>query len=145
KRRSVPVSRDSEQNTPGSIRPNDVLLRRKSVMDSRHILDVNRGSIDGLDRQFVELVDDERAAVQFDGILGSREFGCPRRQNQILQAQRIRYVNWRKLFRVQLVEIQIHNDLAVLSPERIGNVRALNRREGRADEVIPEVENLLLA
>ena len=67
-----------------------------------------------------------------------------RRQNQVLQIQRVRDIDRRKLLGVQLVEIQIHHDLPVLAAERIGNGRALHGAERRADEVVRQIEDFLL-
>ena len=73
-----------------------------------------------------------------------REFRRARRHDQVLEVQRVRDVNRRQPLRVQLVEVQIHHDLAVLAPERKRHRRALHGGERRADEVVPEIEDFLL-
>ena len=92
----------------------------------------------------VEVVDARQTAVQPDRILRSGELRGARRQDQVLQVQGVRDVERRQSLRVQLVEVEIHHDLAVLPAERVGHGGALDGRQRRPDEVVGQVENLLL-
>ena len=71
-------------------------------------------------------------------------FAVPAGHDQVLEVERIRYVNGRQPLRVQLVKVQVDHDLALLTSERKRHRRALHGGERRADEVVPEVEDFLL-
>ena len=53
-----------------------------------------------------------------DRVFGAGELRRARGQDQVLQVHRVRDVDGRQPLRVQLVEIQVHHDLAVLAAER---------------------------
>ena len=114
-------------------------------MNLRDIFDVNRRAIHGFDGQVVQFVEPQRAAVDPDLIFGFGHLRRARRQDQVLQSQGIRDIDRRKLLGVELIQVQVHHDRALLSAERIRNGGALHGAERSADEVIAQVEDLLLA
>src|SRR5207244_1551592 len=107
-RRRLPVPGDGNQDTARAVRAHDVVLDLKPVPDLGDVLHVDRRAIDSLDGQIIQLVENQRTAVHPDLIFRAGQLGRPRRQNQILEVQRIRYIDGRKLFRVELLRIQVH-------------------------------------
>ena len=83
------VTGDREKDTARAIRSNDVVLYVKPVVHLRHVADINRRSIYGLDGQVVQLIQLERAAVDANQIFRSGELSCTRRQDQVLLVKSI--------------------------------------------------------
>ena len=123
----------------------DVVLHAEAIMNLGHVLDIDGCAVHGFDRQVIEFVQFQGTAVDPDLIFGFAEFGGAGRQDEILQSKGVRDVDGRKLFRVKLIEVEIHHDGALLAAERIGNRRALHGAERGADEVVADIEDFLLA
>ena len=75
-------------------------------MNLRHVFDVDRRAVHGLDGQIVQIVQQYRAAVHPNLILGLGKFCRTRRQYQVLQVQGIRDIDRRKLLRVQFLRFR---------------------------------------
>ena len=138
-------ARHGHQNAAASVGADDIGLHRKAVAHLRDVLHIDGRAVHGLDGQVVQFVEHQRAAVDPDLIFGLRQLGGARGQNQVLQVQGIRDVDRRKLFGVELVQIQVHHHRPRLSAKRIRNGRALHGAERRADEVVAQIEDFLLA
>ncbi len=110
----------------------------------RHVVDVDDRAVDCLDRQVVEVLHGNRAAVQFDVVLELSYLLRAGRDDQILRIDRVDDVVGRNAARLQqpLVEIDLH--LARTSPVRKRNRRARNAGELCSDEIIGEVVETLL-
>ena len=120
-----------------------LLLRNESIVNGSDILHVDRGAVNRLDRKVVEVGKNRRAAVQPHRILGRRKFRSSSRKDEVLKIQGVRDIDRRKLFRVEFVEIQVDDDLAVFPAKRIRDIRALNDRERGADEILCQIEDFL--
>src|SRR5262249_45545619 len=143
-RRGPTVARHSQKDAARSVRSNDVCLRHETVVDGGNVFHVDGGAVDGLDWQHIEVVDDGQAAVQTDRIFRAGKLRGSRRHDEVLEVQGVGDINRRQPLRVELVEIQVHRDLAVLSTERIGDGGSLNGRKRRPNEVVAKIEDFLL-
>ena len=143
-RRRPAVARHGQQDAARAVRSHDARLRIEAVVDGGDVLHVDRGAVDGSDWQVVELVDGGQTAVQPDRILDAAEFRGAGGQDQVLEIQGIRDIDWRQPLRVQLIELQVHYDLTALAAERVRHGRSLHCGERRPDEIVAEVEQFLL-
>ena len=138
-------ARDAQHHSAGPVRADNIALDGEAVPHLRHILHVNRGAIHRLDGQIVQFVHRDRAAVHLDLILGLGHFGRARREDQVLQVQRVRNIERRKLFGVELIGVQVHHHRSVLAAKGVRNRGSLHGGQRRSDEVLSQVEDLLLA
>src|SRR5207302_1610238 len=98
-----------------------------------------------LDRQIVQFIEEDRAAVETNEVLGRGQLGGAGRENQILQVQRVGHIDGRELLGVELVLVEVDHDGTALSAERIRYGGSLHGAERCADEVVGQIEDLLLA
>jgi hypothetical protein len=138
--RGLAVPGDGQQNAAGPVHANDVVLHVEAVADLRHVPDVHRGAIHRFDGQVVQVVHPDRAAVDPDQVLGPGQLGRARRQNQVLLGQRVRDIDRRELFGVELIRVQVHHHRPRFSAEWVRNRGALHGAERGADEVVAQVE-----
>ena len=99
---------NSEQHRALPIHTHDVGLRRKSVADPGNVFHVDRGITYGFDRNAIQIRDRLRRRVgNVNVVLLASDFGGARRQDQVLQGDRIHYIQRRKAFRLKRSRIQI--------------------------------------
>ena len=115
-----------------------------AVAHVRDVLDEDHRAVARPDRQVVQPVDRLWSAVGLDRVLELADLRRARRQDQVLRADRVDDVGSGEAARLQRVEVEVHLDLPLLAAVRVGDGRALDRREPRADAVVAEVEELLL-
>src|SRR5665213_2806046 len=143
--RGLAVPGDGNQNAAGSVGAHDVVLDRIAVVDLRHVLHVDCGAVHRFDRQIVQIVEQDRAAVYPDLILGLGELGGSGGQNQVLQVQGVGDVDGRELPRVEFVGIEVDHNATLFAAERIRYRSTLDGAERSTDEVIGNIEDFLLA
>src|SRR5262249_3201386 len=90
---SLAVARDGDQTSAGNVGADDGVLHLETVGHLGHILDEDGGAVDGFDGQIVEVLQVDGAAVDLHLIFRARELGGARRQYQVLQVQRVGYVD----------------------------------------------------
>ena len=142
-RRGVAVLDDAEQHRAAAVLPHHVLLHQPAVMNLADVLDEDRGPIDDLDRNIVEIVDGRGRGVGPDGILRAAEFCRARRQRQVLRVDGVDDVERRKSLGEQLRGVQIDHDLAIFSAGRRRQRDAGNWRQLLADPIDAVVVELL--
>ena len=122
----------------------DIGLRRIAVAHLRDIAHIDHRAVDGLDRQVAERGELGGRVVELDGIFESADFLGADRRDQILRRQGIGDVLTGEAARLQRLGIQVDLHLARLAAERIGNRRAGNGHQRRADLIDAEVGQILL-
>ena len=131
-RGDVAVLDDGEQRGADAVLPHDVGLRRKAVADVGDVADVDDRAVDYLDRQVVELV---RRSAGCRSCAMSYSSGADLRraggQDQVLRADGVDDVAGRQAARLQLGDVDIDHDLALLAAVGIGNGRALDGGQAR--------------
>ena len=124
---------------------NDICLRREAVADVRHVLHVDGGAVDGFDRQVVEFLNGLRAPVHLDVVFERAELGRACGKNQVLRIHRADDVHGREAFGLQRGGVNVHADDALLSAVRKRRGSARDGGKLRADKIVAEIEELLLA
>ena len=110
-RRGIAVLVDRHQRAPVAILAHDVGLRRKAVADMRNIAHVKRGTVDGLNRQVIQLRDGLRRSVHLDVVFQRADFYGAAGQDQVLRVNGIDNVIGREPIGLELRQIQIDLDL----------------------------------
>ena len=128
-RRGVAVLDDAEQNRLAPFRANDVLLDQPAVVNLAHILDEHRRVVDELDRDVVEIVDRRRKRVGPHRVLLVSQLRGPRRDGEGLCVHGVDDIVRGQAFGLQFQRVDIHHDLAILSPGRGRQRYAVNRRK----------------
>src|SRR3546814_7052107 len=94
----------------------------------RHVAHPDRGAVDHLDRQVVELLDRRRRVVEADVVLVIADLGEADRVDLRLVGQRRRDVLRREAARLQRIGIDVDLDLALLrSEEHTSELQSLMR------------------
>ena len=131
------------QNGPGAVDMDDVGLRRIAVADLGHVADVDRCTVDDLDRQVAEVFEFARRVVELDVVFEVANLLRADRRNQVLRSERIGDVLSRQAECLHRVRIDVELDLALLAAERPRDRRAGHRDERRAQLVGGDVEHVL--
>ena len=82
------------------------------------IAQVDRRSVDRLDRKVVEVVQFLRTAIELDVVFERADLFRARRQDQVLREDRIGHILRRQPAGAQRLRIQVDDDLAVLAAVR---------------------------
>src|SRR6185312_14470433 len=85
-----------KQSRALTVDTNDVSLRRRAVTNVSHVTYINDRAIHGAYRKIVELLHGPRTAVEIDVIFKRTDLGGAGRQDQVLCADGIYYVNRRQ-------------------------------------------------
>ncbi len=110
----------------------------------RDIPNVDRVRAYSLDRQVVHFFHGFRAAVHIHIVFKGANFYCSGGQNQVLRAHCGDHVARRKAFRLELSDIQVHLDLALLASVGVREDGTLYGRQLVAQEIRCQVVQLLL-
>ena len=114
---------------------NDIRLRRIAVADMRDIANINRIGADGLDRQIIQFLDGLGTGVEVHVVFQRADFYRSGGQNQVLRPDRVHHIVRGDSFRLERRDIQVHLNLALLSPVGIGQDSSLHGRQLHPDEV----------
>src|SRR5579883_2587242 len=139
------VARDGDEHAARAVGAHDIVLDVEAVAHLGDILDIYIRAVDRLDRQIVERVPIGRAAADLNLVFGAAELGGAGGENQVLQVEGVGDIDGGEPLGIELIEVEIHHDGPLLSAERVGDGGALHGAERRADEVVADVEDLLLA
>ena len=121
----------------------DVGLRRTSVAHVGHVADVDHRAVHRLDGQVVQLIDNRRGGVGFDGVLEAVDLHRPRGHDQVLRGDGVDHIDRREPFGLQSVQVQVHLNLALLAAVRKGRLLSLDSGQLGADIVLTQVVQLL--
>ena len=136
---------DAHQDAALAVGDDDVCLRRETVADVGDVAQISCGAVDRFYRKVVQLVDALRAAVHFHGVFELAEFCGAGGKNQVLIGDGVDDVHGRKAVRLESRGIRINRDEALFAAVRKRSCRALDGCELRANKIVAEIEELLLA
>ncbi len=134
-RRGAALLDHGEQHRPPAVLTDHVGLHREAVAHVRHVAQVDRGAVDDLDGQLVELGQGVGAAVEGDPVLARAELHAAGRQRQVLEIHGGVDVRGRDRLRQECLGIEIDHDLPRLAAVRQGERDALDRRDLLTDAV----------
>ncbi|MDQ1094491.1 hypothetical protein QE400_003904 [Xanthomonas sacchari] len=143
-RRGRAVLHHRHQHRAIAVDVHDVGLRRRAVADMRHVADEHRGAVDRLHRQVAEFRDVRWRVVELQRVFVLADLLRSHRRDEVLRRQRVGHVLRRQAARLQRRRVDVDLDLAGLAAERVRNRRAGHGGQLRADDVEPEVGQVLL-
>ena len=129
-RRRAAVLQHRQQHAALAVLAHDVGLRREAVAHEGDVADGGRRAVDGAHRQVVERGDGVGRAVHLHRVFGRSELGGARRQDQVLQVDRVDDVRRRQPARLQRVGVEVDRDQLVLAA-----VRERDRDAGDVDQL----------
>ena len=123
---------------------NDIGLRCKAIPHVGHVVHVNRGAIDGLDREIIQFGNALWTCIQLNLVFQRTDLGSTGRQYKVLCAESIHDVHGGQALRLQRARIDINLNLSLLATIGIRNGSARNGDQLRANEVHTLIKKLLL-
>ncbi|ARF88207.1 uncharacterized protein BCN122_II1464 [Burkholderia cenocepacia] len=144
-RRRVAAFQDRDEHAALAVLAHDVGLRREAVADRRHLAQVGRRAVDGLDRQVVDVGDGIGGRVRVDPVFGLAHLRGAGRQHEILRVDRVDDVGRREALREQRLRIEVDRDHAGAPAVRERDLRARHGDQLRAQEVERDVGKRLFA
>ena len=106
-----------------------------------HLADGDQRTVDGLDRQVVELIDGLGAVVEQDRVFVGAQLGSAHRNDLVLQRQGIAHILSRQAFGGEGLGVEVEGDLPLLAAHRRGHGQAGQGAQGQADIVLHQVTN----
>ena len=140
-RRRAAVLQHREQHAARAVLADDVGLRREAVAHVGDVAQVGGRAAAGLHRQVVQAGDRLGRAVHAHRVLGRAELGRARRQDQVLQVDRVDDVGRRQPARLQRLHVEVDRDQPVLAAVRERNRDARDRHQLRPQRVDGGVED----
>ena len=110
-------------------------MHRVAVARRRHVAQENRGVVLVLDRNMVEFVYVNRAAVERDHIFVVAELCGATRQNYVGGLERVEHILWRDSFCVKPRRVEVQHHLAGCAAERSRALHPWQREEKQPDKV----------
>jgi len=138
-RRDAAGVADGHQRARHAIDRDGVGLYLKAIVHVRDVAHEHRASIDPLDRERVDGLDDVRTVVHGDQIVEVADLHIARRQDDVLGLQGVTHIGRCQPARLQRLLIEIGHDDARLAAVGIGHLCTVYHGECRADDVLPEV------
>src|ERR1017187_8519623 len=139
------VSHHRQQRAARTVGAHDAGLHRIAVPDLRHVFEVDRGAIDHAQWHEVQFFHESRAGIDLNLIVLVADLGGSGPEDEVLIAQGGRDVGGGQSLGGHLYGVEIDHDLTVLAAIGRRHRRTLNRGELGADEILPQVEQILLA
>ena len=106
-----------------------------------HLADGDQRTVDGLDRQVVELINRLGAVVEQDRVFVGAELGGAHRDDLVLQRQGVAHVLGRQAFGGPGLRVEVEGDLPLLATHWGGHGQAGQGAQGQADIVLHQVAN----
>ncbi len=127
-----------------AIHADDIGLRGKTVAHVGNVVHVDDGAVHALDGNIVQRLDGSGGAIGGELVLERAHLDGSRGQDQILRAYGVDHVAGGESPGLQGLEVEIDLHLPLLAAVGIGTRSALDGRQLGADEIQPEVIELLL-
>ena len=113
---------------------------RIAVADVGHVADIDDGAVDGFDGQVVQVVDDGRRGIGFDGVFEAVDLHGAGRHDDVLRGDGVDDIDGRKPLGLEGLQIEVDLNLALLAAIGEGEYGALDGGEWHADGVLADVQ-----